>query len=71
MSCCLMKKMITKNDASSDSDGSFDNDPMIKSKIEKEWEAYLAEDEVDYDTNPLSWYKDRKDKYPNVIRLAK
>ena len=60
-----------KNDASSDSDGSFDNDPMIKSKIEKEWEAYLAEDEVDYDTNPLSWYKDRKDKYPNVIRLAK
>ena len=44
---------------------------MIKSKIEKEWEAYLAEDEVDYDTNPLSWYKERKDKYPNVIRLAK
>ena len=32
---------------------------------------YLDEPQCDYDIDPLQWYKERQQKYPTIVKLAR
>lgn len=53
------------------SDSEEDETPDDLINIEQEWNMYLEEPECSYDEDPLQWWRERKAKYPNVVRLAR
>ena len=51
-----------------DSDDDEDS-PTIS--VEDEWKMFLDEPQCDYDIDPLQWYKERQQKYPTIVKLAR
>ena len=54
------------------SDSSEEDETEYEAKdVASEWKMFLEEPECSYDVDPLLWWRERKGKYPTVVRLAR
>ena len=69
----LMKDPKRKRNLCLDFDVSDDEDINTNDNevVKREIESYKSEPLLEQDSDPLDWWKGRKDKYPNLVRLVR